>query len=106
MPNAGTIVVEDDNSDIREALLEKGSFHLRHDAFICPACKTPVEKGDPDPCLGRLPGVLIACCGHRKDRGYIVFENGIAILFQGRIDVTTIEDREIDIERLRSWTED
>lgn len=40
-----------------------------------------------DPCLGHLPGVAFACCGHGKDtvsrehfqRGYIAFENGTII---------------------------
>lgn len=106
MKQSGSIIVDDNLSDMKEALLEKGSFHLRHNDFICPACKAPVQKGDPDPCLGNLPGVAFACCGHRKDRGYIVFEDGTAILFQGRIDVTSVEDRAMDIERLRSWVED
>lgn len=34
----------------------------------------------PDTCLGELPGVLAACCGHgdRKE-SYILFENGLII---------------------------
>lgn len=34
---------------------------------------------NPDKCLGRLPGVSSACCGHGKDLGYITFENGIMV---------------------------
>lgn len=29
-----------------------------------------------DPCLGKLPGVKNACCGHGLVDGYIQFENG------------------------------
>ena len=47
----------------------------------CPYCgKKPGLSGE-DGCLGRLPGVKAACCGHGKE-GYILFENGIQIRFQ------------------------
>jgi len=33
-----------------------------------------------DPCLGTLPGVLFACCGHGgRAFGYVYFENGVTI---------------------------
>ena len=36
--------------------------------------------GDPDPCLGDLPGVDNACCGHGvPDQAYIRFTNGVVI---------------------------
>ena len=36
--------------------------------------------GDPDPCLGNLPGVDNACCGHGiTDQAYIRFNNGVII---------------------------
>lgn len=36
--------------------------------------------GDPDPCLGTLPGVKNACCGHGvRSQSYICFENGVII---------------------------
>jgi hypothetical protein len=34
---------------------------------------------DYDACLGKLPGVINACCGHGVDEGYIQFENGVII---------------------------
>ena len=38
------------------------------------------NEGDPDPCLGNLPGVNNACCGHgNPDMAYIRFTNGIVI---------------------------
>ena len=40
-----------------------------------------------DPCLGHLPGVTAACCGHGKENGYIHFENGVHIdlLWKGMV---------------------
>ena len=39
------------------------------------------ENGERvDECLGRLPGVKYACCGHGDPRyAYIYFENGVVI---------------------------
>jgi len=48
---------------------------------ICPLCKkTKRTKEEYDSCLGYLPGVTAACCGHGK-RGYIYFNNGRLISF-------------------------
>lgn len=41
----------------------------------------PIDINGPDPCLGYLPGVIAACCGHGKEHGMVKFENGIAIYF-------------------------
>lgn len=33
-----------------------------------------------DPCLGKLPGVAFACCGHGDAKyAYIAFENGVTL---------------------------
>jgi hypothetical protein len=58
---------------------------------FCDKCKQRVEPSirneyngeivGPDPCLGKLPGVVAACCGHGEDEGYIWFENGLCIRF-------------------------
>lgn len=40
-----------------------------------------------DPCLGKLPGVKFACCGHGKRHGYMFFENGVTIRFGRLTDV-------------------
>ena len=40
-----------------------------------------------DPCLGYLPGVRYACCGHGEEHGYIFFDNGVVV----RGDFTLIE---------------
>ena len=49
----------------------------------CGKCKKSFAgsyNGDADPCLGELPGVDNACCGHGfKGESYIRFTNGIII---------------------------
>ena len=48
----------------------------------CPKCgKRPLDTSE-DACLGHLPGVVQACCGHGGE-GYIEFENGVTIHFRG-----------------------
>jgi len=45
----------------------------------CKRCGKLFEYG-PDPCLGNLPGVDNACCGHGdSSHAYIRFTNGIII---------------------------
>jgi len=45
----------------------------------CPKCgRLPLKTGE-DACLGHLPGVKFACCGHGKTTGYLVFENDAII---------------------------
>lgn len=45
----------------------------------CPKCgKLPTKEGH-DACLGTLPGVFAACCGHGVEKGYVMFENGMTI---------------------------
>lgn len=39
------------------------------------------NANEPDPCLGLLPGVWSACCGHGEGNGYIAFTNGPTIRF-------------------------
>ena len=49
----------------------------------CKKCGRTFEgsnPGDADPCLGELPGVDSACCGHgERDRSYIRFNNGVVV---------------------------
>jgi hypothetical protein len=45
----------------------------------CPACGLKPTPEGHDPCLGTLPGVQYACCGHGLERGYIMFENGTIV---------------------------
>ena len=45
----------------------------------CAKCgKLPTKEGY-DACLGTLPGVIDACCGHGVKEAYIHFENGVTI---------------------------
>ena len=37
-----------------------------------------------DGCLGTLPGVMNACCGHGHQEAYVQFENGVII--RGRFE--------------------
>lgn len=53
----------------------------------CAACgltrelaDTPTGDDGPDPCLGRLPGVMFACCGHgQRAYAYVAFSDGTTI---------------------------
>lgn len=45
----------------------------------CERCKKEFDSDYPDPCIGYLPGVKFACCGHGEEDGYILFENGMII---------------------------
>lgn len=60
----------DDNDEV----VEKTEVELE-----CPKCEMKIED-DADPCLGYLPGVRNACCGHGVHEGYIEFENGVRIV--------------------------
>lgn len=51
----------------------------------CIRCgKIPGESGGDDPCLGHLPGVKAACCGHGAWRGYIMFTDGTVVTFNSK----------------------
>lgn len=55
----------------------------------CPHCGLlPTPEGH-DGCLGTLPGVRFACCGHGIHRGYIQFTNGVIIRGNFTIEVST-----------------
>ncbi|MBM7580029.1 hypothetical protein [Jeotgalibacillus terrae] len=45
----------------------------------CGYCNKPNRPDEHDACLGELPGVINACCGHgQSDEAYVMFENGEA----------------------------
>lgn len=59
---------------------------------LCTGCGLTVKEehetpdgGYADPCLGILPGVKYACCGHGDKVGmpYIFFDNGVTMRFSG-----------------------
>lgn len=39
----------------------------------CEKCGEHLDGDGPDPCLGMLPNVLFACCGHGRKGAYIAF---------------------------------
>jgi len=41
----------------------------------CPKCNVVVPHDGPDPCLGLLPGVLFACCGHGIHFGAVILSD-------------------------------
>ena len=45
----------------------------------CRWCNRERTPEGHDGCLGTLPGVVYACCGHGGDAGYVMFENGLTI---------------------------
>ena len=67
-------------------------FHLENPSPVskeksCIKCgKIPTREGH-DACLGTLPGVIAACCGHGVEEGYILFENGISIRGNFNIEI-------------------
>lgn len=62
----------------------------RHDPkAVCPKCKKKRTKAGHDPCLGELPGVANACCGHGMQPGYIQFDNGTVIRMQIKVEVAS-----------------
>ena len=48
----------------------------------------------PDPCLGMLPGVTSACCGHGEEAGYISFECGFTIRWEPGMRLLHVRDDE------------
>jgi hypothetical protein len=55
--------------------------------WICPECGLARGADGYDPCLGELPGVNFACCGHGGYPhgcidGYISFNNGAIVRFE------------------------
>jgi hypothetical protein len=58
------------------------------EGWECPECHLKRGPDLHDPCIGYLPGVRYACCGHGGRSlsgsydGYIFFENGTVIRFE------------------------
>lgn len=46
----------------------------------CGRCGRKMTEREHDACLGDLPGVVNACCGHGdREESYICFENGVTV---------------------------
>jgi len=54
----------------------------------CKACGLFKTPEGADGCIGMLPGVKFACCGHGVEQGYIYFENEKVV----RFDTVQVED--------------
>ena len=53
---------------------------VKHSDRICDRCDKEVPNEGPDPCIGNLPGVSNACCGHGDPaKAYVQFTNGIVL---------------------------
>lgn len=56
------------------------------EGWECPECHLKRGADGHDPCMGALPGVKYACCGHggktMSSDGYIYFENGTVVRFE------------------------
>lgn len=66
-----------------------GDVFDRHDGMPCKTCGALPTLEGHDGCLGILPGVKYACCGHGVCDGYILFENGVRVTLkqeQGMFD--------------------
>lgn len=80
----GHLIIWDENLD--DWIYADDKTIVRYNPRSCPRCgHMPTEEGY-DYCLGKLPGVLNACCGHGVEEGYIQFENGIEIRGNIRVD--------------------
>lgn len=57
---------------------EDNEIPIEEENRSCAYCEKQIEEYDP--CLGKLPGVASACCGHgQPKRSHIMFENGVLI---------------------------
>ncbi len=64
-------------------------------ARACGVCKKPNTEDDHDPCLGTIPGVMNACCGHGEGASaYIQFDDGL--ILRGAAAVRFIDGRRIN----------
>lgn len=72
------------------------SIMMQHEVgWECPKCHLKRGPDKHDPCLGELPGVKYACCGHDGSSsitmGYIYFANGKLIRFKSLTEVKIVD---------------
>src|SRR5258708_36783092 len=68
---------------------EPEAYRYQSETGICQVCQILIKRNggcaadeDPDPCLGFIPSVRFACCGHGDLRfAYVFFENDDDIMF-------------------------
>ena len=66
----------------------------------CGACGLIADYHGPDPCLGWLPGVSGACCGHGVQAGYVVRSGNIWTGNLSKLNVERLGDYVADLGEL------
>ena len=81
-----------ETSQIEQGDKEKIQFEFFQDSDrVCYECGEKAKRFEPDPCLGNLPGVTSACCGHgNPNKAYVQFTNGV--VFRGFNKIERSED--------------
>jgi len=77
----GHPIYQDANGDWRFSDTDEPTVETWHQR-PCGHCGRHGSSSDglPDPCLGLLPGVTNACCGHGNPvESYICFEGGLTV---------------------------
>jgi hypothetical protein len=69
---------------------------------VCRHCRRQRMPEGYDACLGRLPGVVAACCGHGGSDGYVAFE-GSGLVLRGRWDHVATAGASRREERRAQW---
>lgn len=72
-----TVYVMDEDTG---ELTDKNGNPVDIQKLKCTKCGKMATSEGHDACLGTLPGVKAACCGHGVDEGYILFDNGIKLV--------------------------
>lgn len=84
-------------ADTGEIIADGDDESVPHNIRPCKKCGAVFGLHDPDPCLGMLPGVDFACCGHGiQDEAYIQYPTGLRL---DDFTVTETDDRTICYQR-------
>ena len=59
--NRGNLFLYDDEKDQAYNYDNNKKIDIPH---TCRNCKKEMKEDEPDACIGKLPGVKYACCGH------------------------------------------
>ncbi len=68
------LIVTNHESTYRYA--DNGEPYDRENPRPCVRCGKSSTPEGHDACLGHLSGVKFACCGHGKEQGYIIYNDG------------------------------
>jgi len=68
------------DADIGEWRYSADGLLVKENDKPCGVCGRERTPEGHDPCLGELPGVVNACCGHGNPKeAYVQFKNGVEI---------------------------